>query len=259
MKDNDGRTRQALTIWQYAEKIHGIVPHGSGNPDEDDEDEELDIEASIRAEVAAMSNAPNKDGTRKAPKLFQPIFLDVQCVLFFRTQAPIEPLEFVERICNDALLEMADEGVEKKQRRCRFVNRLTPMQAIGRATEKGVEEVGRKVLGEVFELVEKTSDEEEKEKGTTEVGAKGNVVGSEGKAFSVSLISIATWRCATKSRSWVNSCLEQPFPQYPNSQHRAISPCIRNDTPHKFATFAKQDNSIQYVQQSVTTAPSNEV
>lgn len=37
-------------------------------------------------------------------------------------------------------------------RRMRYVNRLTPVTWIGKATEKGLEELGMKVLGKHFEL-----------------------------------------------------------------------------------------------------------
>lgn len=62
--------------------------------------------------------------------------------MFFKTREPIKPVEFVKSICEDA------KGGEPK--RSRFVNRLTPMVMMGKATEKGLEEVGKAVIGEVF-------------------------------------------------------------------------------------------------------------
>ncbi len=84
----------------------------------------------------------DKQGSRR---LFTPVYLDLQCVLFFKTIPPIMPVDFVLRICED---------VEKHpaRQRSRFVNRLTPMTRIGKASEKGLEEVGRVVLGEHFQL-----------------------------------------------------------------------------------------------------------
>jgi len=75
-------------------------------------------------------------------------------VLFFKTREPVEPVEFVRRICQDVM------GGEP--RRSRFVNRLTPMVMMGKASEKGIEEVGKAVLEEVFGAV---GEDEEKDGG----------------------------------------------------------------------------------------------
>jgi len=64
-------------------------------------------------------------------------------VLFFKTKAPIEPVSFVQKICSDAL----ESAGSKKTR---FVQRLTPMTRMGKATEKGLEEVSKVVLGPSF-------------------------------------------------------------------------------------------------------------
>jgi len=76
---------------------------------------------------------------------FSPVHLDLQCVLFFKTRPPIEPVDFVHRICRDVA---SKPGVM----RSRYLNRLTPMTLLGRATEKGVEEVGKAVLKGHFQL-----------------------------------------------------------------------------------------------------------
>jgi tRNA acetyltransferase TAN1 len=55
------------------------------------------------------------------------------------------PVEFVHRICEDV-------RSNPHKRRTKFVNRLTPMTVMGRATEKGLEEVGEAVLREHFHL-----------------------------------------------------------------------------------------------------------
>jgi tRNA acetyltransferase TAN1 len=91
----------------------------------------------------------DKKGTTK---LFSPVHLDLECVLFFKTRSPIDPVDFVHRICKEA-------ASKPDIRRMRYVNRLTPVTIIGRATEKGLEEVGKTVLGAHFQL----SGEEEKE------------------------------------------------------------------------------------------------
>lgn len=115
----------------------------TSNADGDEED----IESSIQKEIDSLAN---KQGP---PKLFTPVFLDLQCVLFFKTRAPVEPVDFVRRLCEDA-------KANSQKRSHRFVNRLTPMTMMGRATEKGLQEVGRAVLGKHFQLAGEGQDGE---------------------------------------------------------------------------------------------------
>jgi tRNA acetyltransferase TAN1 len=68
-----------------------------------------------------------------------------QAVLFFKTRAPLEPVSFIRRICEDTA-----NGVE--QQRCRFVRRLTPITATEKATEKGLEDVARQVIAPHFHV-----------------------------------------------------------------------------------------------------------
>lgn len=49
----------------------------------------------------------------------------------------------MQRICQDAA-----DGVEQK--RCRFVKRLTPITAIDKATDRGLDEVAQLVLAPYF-------------------------------------------------------------------------------------------------------------
>lgn len=96
----------------------------------------------------------NKD----KPKLFSSVRIDIECVLFFKVQPPIDPVEFVHRIC----LEIASKP---ETRLTRYVNRITPMAMIGKATEKGLAEVANTVLREHFQLnTEDTPKDATKEK-----------------------------------------------------------------------------------------------
>ena len=113
--------------------FYGILPGAASDDDEED------IESSIQKEIDSIAN-------KKGPaKLFKPVYLDLQCVLFFKTIPPVVPVEFVHRICEDA-------RNNPQKRQTRFVNRLTPMTRMGKATEKGLEEVGKVVIGEHFHL-----------------------------------------------------------------------------------------------------------
>jgi tRNA acetyltransferase TAN1 len=99
-------------------------------------------------------------------KLFTPIFLEVQCVLFFKTAPPIVPIDFVKRICVDA------KNGEKST--CRFVNRLTPMEGMGRASERGLVDVTRTVLLQKgFELQEPPADDERSTEEKTTIASTG--------------------------------------------------------------------------------------
>jgi tRNA acetyltransferase TAN1 len=100
-----------------------------------------DIESSIQREVASMGKKQNHT------KLIAPVRLDLQCVLFFKIRPPIEPVDFVHRICKEVVSTPSI-------RRMKYINRLTPMALMGKATEKGLEEVGRVVLGQHFNLRE---------------------------------------------------------------------------------------------------------
>lgn len=67
--------------------------------------------------------------------------------MFFKTRSPIEPVDFVRRIIQ--------EVVEKPGiRRMRYINRLTPTTLIGKATEKGLDDLLQTVLPEHFQLAE---------------------------------------------------------------------------------------------------------
>lgn len=107
----------------------------------ENEDEDEDIEASIQKEISGMA------ATKDAPKMFQPVFLDVQCVLFFKMQPAIDPVDFVHRICEEA----ASNPTGRKHR---FLNRLTPMTRMGRATQTDLEGLAREVLQKDFRLVD---------------------------------------------------------------------------------------------------------
>ncbi|KFY73854.1 hypothetical protein V499_06085 [Pseudogymnoascus sp. VKM F-103] len=137
MKSKEGKATEELkSLFEHsAEKFYNI------SPVKEDEDEDEDIEASIRKEISDMA------ATKDAPKLFQPVFLDVQCVLFFKLQPAIEPVDFVHRICEEA----ASNPTGRKHR---FLNRLTPMTRMGRATQADLEGLAREVLQKHFRLVD---------------------------------------------------------------------------------------------------------
>lgn len=110
------------------------------NDEEDeaeDEGKEDDIEAELAKELKEMQQS------RESKKeQFKPVDLDCECVIFFRTRKPVEPVELVTRICKDA----KNKGVSKT----RFTQRLTPISGTETATLEGVKRLAKEVLKDHF-------------------------------------------------------------------------------------------------------------
>lgn len=100
---------------------------------------------------------------KAAGRIFTPVKMNVACLLFVRTRAPVEPVGFVKRICQDA-----KSGEQRT--RSRYVNRLVPITAVGKATEPGLVELAQKVLCEVFDLSGKKTIDDASAAGTQEEG-----------------------------------------------------------------------------------------
>ncbi|KAI0467278.1 hypothetical protein F4859DRAFT_273214 [Xylaria cf. heliscus] len=141
----------------YGQKLFGISSGANDATDATDEDHEPeDIEATIEKELAAMKNPASKP--KDGP--FDLLRMNVDCVLFVRTRAPVDPLVLVREICKDAAV-----AKDRSMWRSRFINKLTPITLTGKATEKGLEDVAGQVLAEHFQLAEsatETSDSEDR-------------------------------------------------------------------------------------------------
>ena len=95
---------------QYAEKLYDIksvhdAKPGSGDGDDDDDGADDDIEAAIQREVAALNAKPTttSGGTSTdEPNRMTPLKMNVDCLLYVKTQPPVDPVAFVRRICEDA-------------------------------------------------------------------------------------------------------------------------------------------------------------
>jgi hypothetical protein len=70
-------------------------------------------------------------------------------VVFFKTVAPVEPVSFVQRICEDAM-------ANPMHKRTRTAKRLAPMTLMGKATMEGLESVARDVLAPHFHQADVT-------------------------------------------------------------------------------------------------------
>ena len=181
---------EPLSLLQYAERLYSTQECGNGQDlksgvEEGEEegglvqDAEIDIAADIKKEIQVMKKPTTQP-------LFLPVRIDIKCgmllmiidllglcivghlvswafslsisilslvltntstliVLFFKTRSPLEPVSFVHKICHDAA-----EATGKKN--SRWIKRLSPMTMMGKATEKGLEEVSAVVLAPHFHL-----------------------------------------------------------------------------------------------------------
>ncbi|KUI72031.1 tRNA acetyltransferase TAN1 [Cytospora mali] len=140
MKGKSAREMELL-FDEYAEKVYGIKSEGDDNGS-DDEDE--DIEAAIKKEIGTLQDKGKGKGA--VDHVFTEVRIKEECLLFMRCKAPVEPVEFSRRICQDAA------SVGHAGAKSRYLNRLTPVTVIVKATESGLEEGARKVLADFFKL-----------------------------------------------------------------------------------------------------------
>lgn len=165
MKGKAAREVQLL-FDHYAEKMYGIKPAGDvGNSDDDEEE---DIESAIKKEIGALKET----GKRSAGHVFTEIRIREECLIFWRCKAPIEPVEFVRRICMDAASNEGSNGL-----RTRYINRLTPVTLVAKANESSLETLARNILPSHFNLNPKepkaeSSDEKTEPKEEEVVGGK---------------------------------------------------------------------------------------
>ncbi|KAI6779662.1 tRNA acetyltransferase-like protein [Emericellopsis cladophorae] len=125
---------------EYGETMYGIKRQSE--PDEEDEDAHQDIEASIEQELSDL-----KPGKPKTGQTFVVVHADVECLMFVRMAQPIDPVEFVRKICQDAR-----DCKDVMSRKTKYVNRLTPITDMAKATEKGLVQLATTVMAPHFVL-----------------------------------------------------------------------------------------------------------
>ncbi|KAI1826305.1 hypothetical protein F4861DRAFT_497853 [Xylaria intraflava] len=132
---------------EYGQKLFGI------SADDAIGDEDEDIDAAIERDIEALKQA----GQPRDDAPFDLLRVNVDCVLFMRTREPVDPLVLVREICKGAAAAAGD----RSQWRSRFINKLTPVSLTGKATEKGLEDLARKVLSGHFRLAEGEAEDAE--------------------------------------------------------------------------------------------------
>ncbi|KAI8939410.1 hypothetical protein NX059_003192 [Plenodomus lindquistii] len=121
---------------EYATKLYGSSEAKVTAEDEASDSDGGDIEDEIKKEIAEIRKPTTKP-------LFSSVKLDTQCLIFFRTRKPLEPVSFVHKICQDVA-----DGAQLKN--LRYVKRLTPITAYEKATQQGLETVAKQVLAPHF-------------------------------------------------------------------------------------------------------------
>lgn len=120
-----------------------------------------DIEASIEAELHALKAKPKPPPADR--RYFTPISTGVECLFFMKTIKPIEPGKLVRKMCEDAR-----DCPDPRLRKCRYINRLTPVFDTDKATENGVVKVASSVLPTWFTLKDKDKEKDGDEDGDKE-------------------------------------------------------------------------------------------
>ncbi|PHH58552.1 hypothetical protein CDD81_5381 [Ophiocordyceps australis] len=121
-----------------AEEVIGVEQAGQGDEEE--------IEALVQRELGEM-RAVQQDKAGKGA--FSMVKTGLECLVFVKTLAPVQPQELVVKMCEDA----RDCG-DPRRRKVKYINRLTPVVDMDKATPRGVERVARRVLAPHFGLAD---------------------------------------------------------------------------------------------------------
>ncbi|CAK7209037.1 hypothetical protein SCUCBS95973_000315 [Sporothrix curviconia] len=162
----EGRAaREMMELFdKYAKIMYGIPIPGEENDETDADGGGADeIEDLVQKEIASLKAPPKSENPH-----FTRIRLNVECLLFSKTRPPIDPVAMAHQISVDikkkaeAAALVTEDAIESGAaapvtREFRYLNRLTPITASGRANEKGVREVARKVLSPWFKLAPQTA------------------------------------------------------------------------------------------------------
>ena len=136
---------------QYGEKLYDIKRTRVEDGDEAQDDQ--DIETSIQQELTSIKG-PQKPKSRQT---FSTVRANLECLFFMKTMKPVQPGALVRKICEDA-----KECPDPRQRKVKYINRLTPVFDMDKATEKGIARVARTVLSSWFVLTGGTEEEASK-------------------------------------------------------------------------------------------------
>lgn len=121
---------------QYIE----VSSSGQDETNDNPANEDLDIEASIAAELESLKPKP------AASEPWTMVSLDIPCVSFIRLSqipVPIDPVNLVRRICKDA-------AFDPTTKRSRYIKRLTPITLMKKSLGGGLESLCTAILPSHF-------------------------------------------------------------------------------------------------------------
>ncbi|EGW30009.1 uncharacterized protein SPAPADRAFT_158333 [Spathaspora passalidarum NRRL Y-27907] len=105
-----------------------------GEEDEEEEQKKLSIEDKIKLELAELKET-------KAD-LLKPIELDVECLIFIKTKKPVNPVELVQRLCQ--------ESYDSKVKTTRYTQKLSPVTDSCSASKEELKNLAKRVLAPHF-------------------------------------------------------------------------------------------------------------
>lgn len=121
-------------------------PEGEDEPSGNEQAEES-IEDAIARELNELKSTSAKSkktsSQNKEKQLFEAMEIGCECVIFVRTRSPINPVDFVSKVCKDV-----NDGSQIK--RSRYAQRLTPVSCTATANMDGLNRLFSKVLEPKF-------------------------------------------------------------------------------------------------------------
>lgn len=159
--------------------MYGISRPQEGADVSDDEDDGLDIEASIKKELEGYKAPEAQRKADAAKRVFVTVRVAIDCVFFVKTRSPVQPVELCRRMCEDARA-----CANPMERKTKYINRLTPVISMERASEKGIERAARQALSPWFKLQGPAEGQESAADTNADTDADAD---AEKKAYTVSL------------------------------------------------------------------------
>ncbi|EAL92475.1 THUMP domain protein [Aspergillus fumigatus Af293] len=125
--------RESKCIAEALDLFSQVTSSNAGGEDSGSDEDEGDIEAQIRKEIESLKPRSAK------PRQFQAIRMEMPCVTFIRFDKSIDPEKLVHDVCLDA-----HANPEKK--RCRWVQRMTPVRSIRKTLSVDLEAFAKEIL-----------------------------------------------------------------------------------------------------------------
>ncbi|OAA49537.1 THUMP domain containing protein [Metarhizium rileyi] len=140
---------------EYGKMMYGIEPLAS-----DDENAQGDVQQDIEASIEAELNSMKSTTKPSANETFKPVSFGIECLFFMKTMDPVQPGDLAKRMCEDAR-----DCQDPWQRKCKYINRLTPVVDMDKATDSGIVKVARTVLSPWFKLKDEANDDADQANG----------------------------------------------------------------------------------------------